>query len=88
MPKYNVLFESEEQIFGVIPKARDWVQYSSTLTVKDGGKKPVTLRMKFVPPHPFAFSMPLEHTISAESITDAYTKVVKFFGKFGIQFRN
>ena len=82
----NKFIESEEIIFGVVPQANDWVEYSSKLTVKDGGKKPVTLKMKFVPSHPFVFSMPKEHTINTESITDAYVKVVRFFGKFGIQF--
>ena len=86
MAKYNVIFESEENIFAVVQKANDLVEYSSKLTVKDGGKKPVTLKMKFVPPHPFAFSMPKDHTIKTESITDAYVQVVRFFGKFGIQF--
>ncbi len=88
MPKYKVIFKSKEEIHGVIPRAGDWVQYSSILTVKDGGKKPVTLEMKFVPPHPFICNMPETHSIKAESITDAYAKVVKFFGKFGIEFRN
>ncbi len=88
MPKYKVIFESEEEIYGVVPRAGDWVHYSSILKVKDGGKKPVSLQMKFVPPHPFICNMPETHSIKAESITEAYTKVVKFLGKFGIEFRN
>ena len=88
MAKYAVLFESKEIITGVLPKYGDWVEYSGTLVVRDGGKKPVTLRMVFVPPHPFAFGMPDEHVIKAESITDAYVKVVKYFSKYGIQFKN
>lgn len=88
MPRYKVIFESKEEIYGIVPRARDWVHYSSILTVKDGGKKPVSLKMKFVPPHPFICNMPDTHSIKAESITDAYVKVVKFLGKFGIEFRN
>ena len=88
MPRYEVVFKSKEDIYGVVPRANDWVQYSSTLKVKDGGKYPVSLEMTFVPPHPFAFNMPEKHSIKAVSITDAYAKVVKFFNKFGIEFRN
>lgn len=71
----------------MIPKAGEWVQYSSILAVKDGDKKPVSLKMTFVPPHPFICNMPESHSIKAESITDAYAKVVKFFKKFDIEFR-
>ena len=88
MAKYRVIYESNEEIYGIIPKSYDWVHYSSILMVKNGGKKPVSLEMKFIPPHPFLFNMPDKHSIKAESITDAYAKVVKFFGKFGIEFRN
>ena len=86
MPRYNVIFESKESIHGVVPRANDWVEYSCILTVKDGGKMPVSLDMKFIPPHPFLVNMPLEHSIKAESISDLYWKVVKFLTKYGVEF--
>ncbi|MEA3416188.1 MAG: hypothetical protein U9R02_08555 [Thermodesulfobacteriota bacterium] len=88
MPKYKVIYESTEEIYGIVPKAYDWVHYSSILMVKDGGKKPVSLEMTFVPPHPFICNMPEKHSIKAESITNAYVKVVNFFKSYGIEFRN
>jgi hypothetical protein len=39
MTRYNVIYESKEDIYGIVPKAYDWVHYSSILRVKDGGKK-------------------------------------------------
>lgn len=36
MPRYNTVFESNEEIYGIIPKADDWVHYSAILKVKDG----------------------------------------------------
>ena len=87
MPRYNVIFESKEEIYGVVPRANDWVHYESILKIKDGGKTPVSLEMSFIPPHPFAFNMPEYHYIKAESITGVYVKVVKFFNKFGIEFK-
>ena len=86
MPRYDVILKSEEEIYGRVPQSHDWVHYKSILTIKDGGKTPVTLEMTFVPPHPFAFNMPEKHSIVAESITGAYVKLVKFFKSFGIEF--
>jgi hypothetical protein len=88
MSRYNIVYESSEDIYGVVPKAYDRVHYKSILKVKDGGKFPVSLEMTFVPPHPFAFNMPDSHSIKGTSITDVYVKVVRFFNKFGIEFRN
>ncbi|MCK5662714.1 MAG: hypothetical protein KAI17_04465 [Thiotrichaceae bacterium] len=87
MPKYKVIFESKECIQGVVPRANDWVEYASILKIKDGGKTPVTLNMKFVPPHPFSVNMPLEHAIKAESISSLYGKVIRFLWKYGVEFR-
>ncbi len=84
--KYNIIFESKEDIYGIIPRADDWVHYSGTLTVKDGGKYPVILDLDFVPPHPFAFNMPEKHMVKATSISDAYSKIAMFFYKYGIVF--
>lgn len=87
MPRYNIIFESKENILGVVPRANDWVENRCVLKVKDGGKMPVSLDMKFIPPHPFSVNMPLEHSIKAESISDLYWKVVKFLVKYGVEFR-
>ena len=75
MPKYNIIFESKEEIYESVPRADDWLHYSALLQVKDGGKFPVVLEMNFVPPHPFTFNMPQKHLIKATSITDAYARV-------------
>jgi hypothetical protein len=86
--KYGIVFESKESLCGFFRRSRDWIEYSGVLMVKDGGRKPVSLEMKFVPPHPFPLNLPEEHIIKAESITEAYVKLVKFFNKYGIEFRS
>ncbi|MFH1076823.1 MAG: hypothetical protein V1753_08320 [Pseudomonadota bacterium] len=88
MPKYQTIFEYKEEIYGVVPRANDWVHYTSILRIKDGGKVPVSLEMIFVPPHPFAFNMPEKHFMKAKNVTGAYTEVVKFFKSFGIEFKS
>jgi len=60
----------------------------AVLKVRDSGKTPVSLEMKIVPPQPLAFEMPEKHGIRARSITEAYTKVAKFFARFGMEFRD
>lgn len=87
MPRYDLIFESNENVYGVVPRANDWVEYTCVLKVKSGGKMPVSLDMKFVPPHPFSVNMPSEHSIKAVSISDLYWKVVKFLAKYGVEFR-
>jgi len=87
MSKYNVIYESNENIHGVVPRANDWVEYSCILKVRAGGKMPVSLDMQFSPPHPFSVNMPLEHSIRAGSISDLYWKVIKFLAKYGVEFR-
>jgi len=87
MAKHKVIFESEEVILGIVPRANDWVEYAGILKIKDGGKLPVTLSMQFIPPHPFSVNMPLKHSINAESITALYGNVVKFLAKHGVEFR-
>ena len=54
MPRYNTVFESKEEIYGIVLRANDGVHYSALLKEKDGCNFPVILEMEFVPPHPFA----------------------------------
>ena len=84
MPRYKIIYESEETIIGHLPKSDEWVQYTGLLKIRNGGKMPVTLEMTFDPPHPFALNMPETHSIKATSITDAYSRVVKFFERYRI----
>jgi hypothetical protein len=49
MPRYNVIFEANEEIYGVVLKVNDWVHYSCVLKVRDGRKQPVSLQMNLEP---------------------------------------
>jgi hypothetical protein len=85
MMKPNNVYQSEEAIYGFSRRSKELIEYSATITIKDSGKKPVSINMKFRPPHPYLFNMPLEHKIEAESLSQAYAKVVKFFKKYGFE---
>ena len=70
MPRYKIIYESEETIIGHLPKSDEWIEYTGILKIRDGGKTPVTLDMTFEPPHPFAFNMPDTLSIKAISVTE------------------
>jgi hypothetical protein len=83
----NILFKTKEKIYGYLPRDKEWIRYEGELTVKAKGKSPVVLDMTFIPPHPPWFELPEIHQIKGENVTDVYTKVVKFFRKYGIEFK-
>ena len=87
MKKFNVLYESKECISGYVHPTKEWIEYSGILTIKDGGKQPVTLEMTFIPPHPYYCNMPLQHSIKAKSVTDIYLKVMKYLKKYNAELK-
>ena len=50
-------FESQETVTGRVRGSDEWIEYEAILRVKDSEKKPVSLELKFVPPHPFVVNM-------------------------------
>jgi len=50
--------------------------------VEESGR--VSLELSFVPPHPFIVNMPENHRIEAQSITEAYTRLVAFLDDYGV----
>ena len=87
-PKYAVLFESAEEIRGYHTKSRSWIHYSALLTVKNGSGKPVTIDMESDSVQLFILEIPVKYRIQAETITDAYATLVKFFEAYGIILRS
>ena len=85
MPRYKIIYESEETIRGHLPKSDEWVQYTGLLKIRDGGKPPVTIDMTFDPPSPIGLNMPETHSIKAATITESYARVVSFLGRYGFQ---
>ena len=37
VPRYKIIYESEETIIGHLPKLDEWVQYTGLLKIRDGG---------------------------------------------------
>ena len=75
-------FKSDETIWGCMRQANESIQYEGILKVGESGR--VSLELSFVPPHPFILNMPENHRIEAESITEAYARLVAFLDDYGV----
>ena len=87
MAKFNTIYQSHETIQARERGIGEWTEYAAVITIKDGGKNPVTIDMTFDSIPPFVIDLPKTHTIRAENLTEAYSKVVKFFNRYGFVFK-
>ena len=87
MARFNVIYQSQETIHAREKAFGEWIEYSAVVTIKDGGKNPVTIDMTFDSIPPFSIELPKTHTIRAENLTQAYAKVVKFLNRNGFEFK-
>ena len=83
----RIVYESTERIEAVFPRSKERITYEGMLRVRDSGAAPVSLDLKFIPPHPFVRNMPESHSIRGKSVTEVYMKLVKFLRSMGFEFR-
>lgn len=70
------------------PKSDDYLNYNTTIRIMDSDKNPVEISLKFTGTPPYAAPMPPEeHVIKAASIIDLYSKLTKWFKKYGYDIR-
>lgn len=89
MPKSKVIYEEETVMVAKFyhPKSDDYLHYNAKITVKDSGKTPIELKLKFNGMVPYAPMPPEEHTIKAPSIAELMTKVLRWFEKYGYELK-
>ena len=87
MAKFAIVYQSCEPIYAREIRTGEWIQYDAIITIKDGGKNPVTIEMTFDSIPPFALELPKTHKINAENLTRAYLKVIRFFDRHGFVFK-
>lgn len=86
MKKTSVIYEEKQILTAKYyhPKSDDFLEYKSTIRIKESGKTPIEMNLEFDGIYPFAAPMPNEkHTIKASSILDLYSKVTRWFKKYG-----
>ena len=81
-----MIYESEETVTGRMRQSNEWIEYRGTLKIDDSGEPRVLLDLEFAPPHPFVLNMPTQHSINAQSVTEAYSKLVRFLDEYGVDF--
>jgi hypothetical protein len=90
MKKESIIYEETRILTAKYyrPKSDDYLDYISKIRIKNSGKKPVEMILKFDGIPHFAASMPPEeHTIKAPAILDLCTKVIKWFKKYGCELK-
>jgi hypothetical protein len=88
MKKATVIYEEERILTAKYyhPKSDDYLDYISKIRIKAAGKNPVEMILKFDGILPFTAPMPpAEHTIKASAILDLYSKVTRWFKKYGYE---
>jgi len=87
MAKFNIIYQSHEIIQARERGFGEWTEYAAVITIRDGGKNPVTIDMTFDSIPPFSIELPKTHKIQAENLTQAYSKVVRFYNRHGFVFK-
>ena len=90
MKKANIIYEEKRILTAKYchPKSDDYLDYISIIKIKDSGKNPVEMALEFDGIPPFAAPMPPErHTIKAPAILDLYSKVGRWFKKYGYELK-
>lgn len=88
MKKSLIVYEEETRLYARFdhPKCREGLSYQAKIRIMDSGKLPVELTLTFKGIYPYGPPMPPEeHEIKAASIMDLYSKVLRWFRKYGYE---
>jgi len=90
MATSKIIYKEKPDIFAKYyhPQSEDFLEYKSTIQIKNTGKQPITLKLKFAGMYPSFAPMPPEtHTIKAENLIDLYLKLKRWFSKYGYEIK-
>jgi len=90
MTRSKTIYEEKGELIAKYfhPKSDDYLSYDVTIQIKDSGKSPVGMSLKFNGIYLFMAPMPPEeHSIKAASIVELYSKVGRWFHKYGYELR-
>ncbi|MHC4629207.1 MAG: hypothetical protein ACYTDV_19685 [Planctomycetota bacterium] len=89
MPKARTIYTSRDEIVARLlqPRAKEYVHYASTVTIKDSGTDPVTIKLKFAGIPPFVAPTPPDaHTITAPTVVELFRRLERWLKKHGYTF--
>jgi hypothetical protein len=85
MAKAIVVYKEKSSLIAKYghPRSDDYLDYRTEITIKDSGKTPIELKIKFDGIYPgYAPMPPEEHTFRVASIMDLNSKVLRWFKKY------
>ncbi len=86
MAKVNILYEENVLLVAKFnhPKSDDYLDYKAKIVIKDTGKTPIQMTLKFdgIPPG-FAPMPPEDHTIKAGNVLELGLKTTRWLEKYG-----
>ena len=86
MAKVNILYEENVLLVAKFhrPKTDEYLDYKAKLVIKDSGKTPIQMTLKFdgIPPS-FAPMPPEDHTIKAGNVLELGLKTTRWLQKYG-----
>lgn len=90
MAKSNILYQEKADIYAKYyhPGSGDFLEYKATIQIKDSGKLPVVMKMKFDGIEPsFAPMPPEDHVFKAKDLIDLFLKLNRWFNKYGYKIK-
>ncbi|MEJ2588842.1 MAG: hypothetical protein P8165_14960 [Deltaproteobacteria bacterium] len=90
MTKPKVLYREKVNIYAEYYHrgSDDFLEYSATIQIKDLGKQPIIMKMKFDGLFPsFAPMPPEEHVFRAKDLIDLFLKIKRWFRKYGYEIK-
>ena len=86
MVKSKIIYTDRVTVYAKFdhPKSDDFLEYKTTIQIKNSGKQPITMKLKFDSIYPCFAPMPPElHTIKAKDIIELYLKLERWLRKYG-----
>jgi hypothetical protein len=90
MARSKIVYKEQSEVYAKYchPQSDDFLEYKSTLLIKDMGKQPIIMELKFDGIYPsFAPMPPEKHIIKAKDIIDLYLKLKRWFSKYGYEIK-
>ena len=84
MARPKIIYEETNELIAKFAhsKAKEYLNYDARIRIRDSGKTPIEMVLKFDGIVPFLAPMPPEeHTVKAASIVELYSKVSRWFRK-------
>ena len=90
MKENNIAYEENSILTAKYyhPKSDDYLDYKTKIVIKNSGKMPIEMTLKFDGIYPFAAPMPPEeHKVKATSIVELHVKITRWFKKYGYEIK-